>query len=422
MNKPRWITSWFKEILGKSSFSIRGVDLASSKEWMCKNGKIYHRSGKFFSIIGIEWNDREDHTISQPLIDQQEIGTLGFLINDTLKQPELLVQAKIEPGNVNAVQFGPSCQATASNIARVHGGDTPPLSPLFMKRDHTMIYESLQSEHGIRFYKKRNRNVLKKHVQSLTFPETHKWVRIDELLELLSCDFLVNTDARSVLVCSPWDQLVDRPVFSRYKHSFAKDLMRSAQAKEYRIQSVYRKLNGYRKKIKSPEIVPLDTLPDWKITSKGIVSKNKESFMIRHIKVVIHGREVPTWDQPVIDTPHTGYIDLICGRNKGILHFLFNLQIEPGLYNLVEFGLTSISTHDMKSAKGKIVLECKQSEEGGRFFQDINHYKIIDVGETYEVPESYQWLNLRQVRLLLAHDGIFTNEARSALSLLLVYL
>ena len=36
-----------------------------------------------------------------------------------------LMQAKVEPGNVNKYQISPTIQATKSNFTRAHGGKTP---------------------------------------------------------------------------------------------------------------------------------------------------------------------------------------------------------------------------------------------------------------------------------------------------------
>ena len=70
--------------------------------------------------------------IEQPLIDPPEIGTLGFSLRGIGKNREVLAYAKIEPGNVDTVQLAPTCQATASNIARVHSGEMPPYSEYFV--------------------------------------------------------------------------------------------------------------------------------------------------------------------------------------------------------------------------------------------------------------------------------------------------
>src|SRR3989339_962265 len=113
MNKLR---SWFANLIKKSDFRIEWIPLSKSSSWYFKNGKIVHKSGRFFEIIGLA---------NQPFIDQREIGTLGFLIRERKQKKEILVQAKIEPGNSNTIQLAPTCQATKSNSLRFHGGKEP---------------------------------------------------------------------------------------------------------------------------------------------------------------------------------------------------------------------------------------------------------------------------------------------------------
>ncbi|WP_204311049.1 NDP-hexose 2,3-dehydratase family protein, partial [Stenotrophomonas maltophilia] len=78
-----------------------------------------------FQVVGLNW--REAGAVRcQPFIEQREIGTLGFLARRTADGLALLLHAKAEPGNVGIAQIGPTCQATASNRDRVHGGALPP--------------------------------------------------------------------------------------------------------------------------------------------------------------------------------------------------------------------------------------------------------------------------------------------------------
>lgn len=150
---------------------------------------------------------------------------------------------------------------------------------------------------------------------------------------------------------------------------------------------------------------------------------------IKHIHVQTREREVPVWDQPIVKSAGEGIVTLYCGRSKGILHFLFHLKYEPGLYN--HFELTpSIALEPGKSGQeddfewptGEVIAECHQSEEGGRFYQDSNHYRIIDTGTVFNASSDCFWLTLKDIRLLLDEEGWFTNEARSVLSLLLRWL
>jgi oxidase EvaA len=47
-------------------------------------------------------------TWSQPIINQPEVGYLGFIVKKINGVMHFLIQAKIEPGNVNCVQLSPT--------------------------------------------------------------------------------------------------------------------------------------------------------------------------------------------------------------------------------------------------------------------------------------------------------------------------
>jgi oxidase EvaA len=173
----------------------------------------------------------------------------------------------------------------------------------------------------------------------------------------------------------------------------------------------------------------LNDLLGWRFNVDGPFVLEGNSMRIRQIRVAVKGREVPTWDQPIIDCGREGYVLLACGRIDGVLHFLFRPQAEAGLPERVELTATVVvepgeDAHEgtAPSWRGTVVAECHQSEEGGRFFQDTNHYRIMDIGDVARTDGQGYWLTLGDIRRLLDEPGWLTNEARSALSLLLPWM
>ena len=69
----------------------------------------------------------------QPIINQPEVGYLGFITKSINGVLHFLSQAKIEPGNVNFVQISPTLQATRSNYSQVHKGKKPLFLEYFQK-------------------------------------------------------------------------------------------------------------------------------------------------------------------------------------------------------------------------------------------------------------------------------------------------
>ena len=90
-----------------------------------KDGFIRNRKNTFFQLAGFRQMNGDELVCEQPVIIQDEIGYLGIIckvIDGTLN---FLMQAKVEPGNVNVIQISPTIQATKSNFTQSHGGRAP---------------------------------------------------------------------------------------------------------------------------------------------------------------------------------------------------------------------------------------------------------------------------------------------------------
>lgn len=423
------IKKWLFSNLEDADFQLEEIGILDSPSWSLISGALEHESGLFFRVVGSKWKDVNGKIIEQPLLKQEEIGTLGFLIEQKDDGNEILVQAKIEPGNVDTIQLSPTCQATESNAKRIHGGEMPPFVECFKPLQENIVYDLLHSEQGTRFLNKRNRNVLVLNKgQKIPELKSHRWIKIDQMLGLLDKDFMVNTDARSVLVSSPWDLLIGRDPFSLNREGFGRDLRSSytAEADIISLQKLEEEIASFRSKVARPEIIDLEKLKGWNL--KKELSRENSPFKVKQIKVLVKSREVPEWDQPIIDSFSEGEVILQCAKKNGTLYFLFKMNAEPGLYHKAELTPTFVRepgvAEDNKTflQKGRLIASCKQSEEGGRFFRDVNNFKLEELTDFYNPPDGYYWLNLRQIREILDKKCWFTNEARSVLSLTLPWL
>ena len=121
MKDSDWVEKWFSEVRQRAHMRVTRIPFRKSAEWEMRDGGLGHRSGRFFQVVAVQWEDAQERRHNQPFLHQPEVGTLGFVFHDH----ELLIQAKVEPGNVGMVQLAPTCQATASNLDRVHGGESP---------------------------------------------------------------------------------------------------------------------------------------------------------------------------------------------------------------------------------------------------------------------------------------------------------
>ena len=111
------VLAWMKKLNNEVQSKIEQIPLCELRDWKYRDDRVRHDSGKFFSIDGIriETNYRDVRTWDQPIINQPEIGFLGFIVKKIQGVYHFLMQAKIEPGNLNVVQLSPTLQATRSN-------------------------------------------------------------------------------------------------------------------------------------------------------------------------------------------------------------------------------------------------------------------------------------------------------------------
>ena len=144
------ILNWLKNIRDNSFSEVREKPLNDLKNWFYSEeyNSIKHSNNSFFSIQGLEIESSfsQLNNVNQPILLQKEIGILGFVVKKINGLLYFLVQAKIEPGNINLVQLSPTLQATKSNYTRKHGGKEPDYLSYFLKaRNKNILFDSLQS-------------------------------------------------------------------------------------------------------------------------------------------------------------------------------------------------------------------------------------------------------------------------------------
>jgi len=328
------------------------------------------------------------------------------------------------------VQLAPSIQATSSNADRVHGGEVPPLQTAARAGAIETLSRVVASEHGTRFLGKTNANVLARVVAPLPSSAAHRWIPVDELLELAGHDYTVNTDLRSVLISSPWRALIDRRPFRRRDDELSRWLAMSfestgaADVARERVQRAAARVRPGR-------TVPLDVLGEYRRTDAGIEPVGGLGFRVRQIHVRVAGREVPVWDQPIVDSMGAGYVELWMRVDRRYPQFGFRLAVEPGLLNRVELTATVVASPGTtlpNTESGLVLARVNQSDDGGRFFHDTSEYRLVladDPDATAAAAadsDELIWLGLGDVEHLLAEGRWFTNEARIALALVLPWM
>ena len=203
------LTEWLKERNNAVKVNIRKIRFDQMDNWKFTTNKekLSHVSGRFFSIDGIRVKTNYGNISSweQPVINQPEIGYLGFITKEINGILYFLTQAKVEPGNVNNVQLSPTLQATKSNYTQVHHGSSPRYLDYFRDRSRCkVLLDQLQSEQGARFLRKRNRNIIVQTDENIEVHEDFVWLTLGQLKKLVQFDNLVNMDTRTVISGIPF--------------------------------------------------------------------------------------------------------------------------------------------------------------------------------------------------------------------------
>lgn len=440
-NSTDEIRQWIERRNREVEVKVEKIPFAEMNMWHSgEDGSIRHDSGKFFSIVGIDvQTDYGDNPHwRQPIILQPEVGYLGILTKEIDGVLYCLMQAKIEPGNVNCVQISPTLQATKSNYSRVHEGKSPNYLEYFIKaKPENIILDQLQSEQGARFMRKRNRNIIIKVDEDVPVLEDFRWMTLGQIKELMHYDNMVNMDTRTVLSGLKISDYITPLDGIRGMSQFGKDMVLSATTNHAYIST--RDHLSWLTNLKAKydlfvNFCPINDIPDWKKTEAEIVRNDQRFFKIIGVNVTISNREVATWCQPLVEPMQQGLCGFIIKKINGVYHFLIQAKLECGNFDVLELAPTvqcltgnipadvnqqpEFYQYLVNAKKEQIIFDVLQSEEGGRFFKEQNRNLMIEVGDDFplELPERYTWMTLRQIYKFLRFNNFLNIQARSLIS------
>ena len=448
------ILQWLYQKRESVKVQVLQIPLSQLNGWSCEESedRIKHNSGKFFSIDGIrvETNYGLKSTWDQPIINQPEIGFLGILTQMKNGVLHFLMQAKIEPGNLNVVQLSPTLQATKSNYSRVHKGKTPTFLEYFNgEKKVKILVDQLQSEQGARFFKKRNRNIIIEipEDEQITVPDNFIWLTLKQLKVLMTMDNVVNMDTRTVISGINYGSYNDATDLCDHLSPFVNKDARCVE----QIYSLLRKGTPYNDietilswmtNLKSKydlnvERIPLHSIQGWIFDGNTIYNTENKYFTVIGTHVQIDNREVATWDQPMIKPAQEGLIGFIIKKINGTYHFLAQAKVEIGCFDVLEIAPTvqcltgnyrenqneySVPFIDffLHPDNFKVIHKSLQSEEGGRFYQEQNLNMIIEAPETFptELPENYCWMTYSQLLLFMKFNNYLNIATRNLLALI----
>ena len=410
------------------------------------DGVIRNKNNSFFNIAGFRELEGGEIICEQPVILQPEIGYLGIICKKIGGVLNFLMQAKIEPGNINHIQISPTIQATKSNFTQKHGGAAPAYLDWFKNSsEHTILVDQVQSEQSSRFFRKRNRNImiLIGEDEEIEVLPSHKWMTLGQIKELMKIDNAVNMDTRTVLSCMQFaEELMTPEEHSMAEELFSdKALFRSMFASDNAdtVHRIFNRIND-RKMFAESEIdfVPLHELASWKFEKNEIACRTPYDFKVIYCDIEIEGREVRKWEQPLVEACGELLIGLFTRVKDGKREFLVCIRHEIGCFDTVELSpsiqlepsntgneLNSIEQafiDRLEEGKG-VMKDVFLSEEGGRFYHEQNRNVIIDITEDPPISEenldeNYFWTDYRTLDRIVQFNNYLNIQLRNLLSIL----
>ncbi|WP_245996521.1 NDP-hexose 2,3-dehydratase family protein [Streptomyces armeniacus] len=446
---------WWADRHRNGNFEVTRVPFEQLDDWHFESGtgNLRHTSGRYFTVAGLRVRDGSAGTPwEQPVLNQPEIGILGILAKYFNGVLHFLMQAKMEPGNVNSLQLSPTVQATRSNYSRVHrGAHTRYLEYFREPRQGRVLVDVLQSEQGAWFLGKRNRNMVVRTDGDVPEHEDFHWLTLRQLRALLGVDHLVSMDARTVLASLPLAP--PRASLARtgaapgtsgttaHPRPFTDALLRSYEPEHEgggALHTRYELLSWFTERKTaldwSVDLIPLADVRNWRRDADEIADDERREFRIMAARVLAENREVSKWSQPLLAPRGEAAAVFLTRTIRGVLHVLVQAMPQPGLRDLVELGPTVYvppGGDPAAAAAGlpfggaatgtdpeRVRFDTTLSEEGGRFFHARTRYRVVEAGPDFpvEVPATHCWMTVRQLNDLVQHGHYLNIEARSLLA------
>jgi dTDP-4-dehydro-6-deoxy-alpha-D-glucopyranose 2,3-dehydratase len=446
---------WFGQKSEAGGFAVRQIPFRKLTHWSFDplTGDLGHESGKFFTIHGIEVETNFPHLQSwqQPIIHQPEIGILGILVKKFDGIPHFLMQAKMEPGNINMMQLSPTLQATKSNFSRVHKGKLPLYFDWFTDSTRgSIIVDQLQNEQGARYYNKRNRNVIIAVEDEVLLHDDFCWLTLGQIKQLLRLDNIVNMDSRTVLAGIQYINPEESPhapsaaetttLFDIQLSGFGSDLYRSLIDRRLQLHRSEEIISWFTRQKAGCEVtvkkIPLAGTQGWLKDENEIFHESRSFFSIIAVEAAAGNREVSAWQQPILKHFDYGLVGFLVSKINGVLHFLIEAHMCPGYPDMLEMGPSlacsqyqrrldngtapPLTEYFIHPAKNCVHFSAVLSEEGGRFYHFQNRYMIVEIDSPalLDLPDRYIWMTFGQLMEFIKHTNYVNIEARTLISCL----
>ena len=139
---------------------------------------------------------------SSQIIKPNEHKLNIFLVTKFKKIYHFLIQAKLEPGNLDKFEIAPTIQCKQSDFENKRNNKIIQFLDLVKKsKEEQFLFDSYQSEEGGRFYQESHRHLIididKDQIKVM--PKQFIWISLNQLLALNKYNNYLNIHARSLL-------------------------------------------------------------------------------------------------------------------------------------------------------------------------------------------------------------------------------
>lgn len=388
-----------------SKTEITRIPMEKQTDWQIRSGALSHRTNGFFSVAGLTNSQTREERL---MLLQPQSAITGILFCRKNSKIYVLLQARVEPGNVGVGQYGPTIQSTSANYLRWHGGNATPYVEYF--NTYTAVGEpvsvSSQLDIGRRYYQKIKTLLYVEAPHLLECTQQMIWVSLDALSELASIDHVLNTDLRSMSAVMNWDDTV----FPNQPEPPVPD------------SGI---LNYYFNSIKTGQshwhITPLDKLIGWEVAEGGIIPKHNQPVSVQFYRTTCLTREVGSWVQPLMVAPGRGAVSLFFRETPSGKEYLLSILSEEGISGGALIGPTiqQYQEDHPKSLPGKIIISFEQSDEGGRFMHHTSVFSIVRVENDYPAAENQFWVSASLLKKLISLSNMTSIQLRAVCSLLI---
>jgi dTDP-4-dehydro-6-deoxy-alpha-D-glucopyranose 2,3-dehydratase len=138
----------------------------------------------------------------QPLIEPVQQGICAFIVREINGILHFLVQGKVESGNFDILEMAPTVQCLTGSYTDENSlRNLPYLEFVLTAPKEKILFDTLQSEEGGRFYREQNRNMIIMTGEEFPVetPDNYTWMTLNQLKTFIRFNNYLNIQARSLL-------------------------------------------------------------------------------------------------------------------------------------------------------------------------------------------------------------------------------